>query len=200
MRGDLGGARAGGLLLVVIAACISIPMDAPLLALGLSVVPGAWWHLYPWLSPLPVPLLTGQGPACMMPGRFQSLAQLMSYHPHTHTVLQPVHPCWVDVRGFPVKPSSDSTMRTLPNQGEHRAASPSGWGTDGVSSLRKRGFGEICEGRRWVGVLWAGSSCVAPCWDMWCCAVAGGVALCCVGWWCAVLHCVVSNCGAVRDV
>lgn len=27
-----------------------------------------------------------------------------------------------------------------------------------------------------------------------CCAVVGGVALCCVGWWCAVLHCVVSNC------
>lgn len=62
--------------------------------------------------------------------------------------------------------------------------------------MGKRGFGEICEGSRGLGqVEWPHAGLQG-----WCCAVAGGVALCCVGWCCAVLHCIVSNCGTVRDV
>lgn len=84
MRGDLGGARAGGLLLVVIAACISIPMDAPLLALGLSIVPGAWWHLYPMAVPSASSFADRAG-SCLHDARQVSV-------PGTANVIPPPHP------------------------------------------------------------------------------------------------------------
>lgn len=89
-----------------------------------------------------------------------------------------------------------NTMRTPPNQREHRVATPSAWGVDEMSSLGKRGFGEICERRCWVGMLLAGSGAVAPHWVAWpvlrhggcCCIVLCGVvvrrvALRCVKLW-----------------
>lgn len=54
-------------------------------------------------------------------------------------------------------------------------------------------------GRHRVGVLRVGSGCMALHRVRLRCAVASGVALCWVGLWRAVLHCVVSNCGAVHD-
>lgn len=83
MRGGLGGARAGGLLLVVIAACISIPVYAPLL----STVPGDWWHLYP----MAVPSASSSGDragSCLHDARQVSVpgtAQL-THPPHLHSV------------------------------------------------------------------------------------------------------------------
>lgn len=89
MRGSLGGARAAGLLLVVIAACISIPMYAPLLALGLAIVPGARWYIYHMAVPSASSFGDRAG-SCLHDGRFQFLAQLIS-HTSTQRSSQSTH-------------------------------------------------------------------------------------------------------------
>lgn len=95
MRGSLGGARVAGLLLVVIAVCISIPMNAPLLALGLAIVPGAQWHLFPMALPFASSFGDRAG-SCLHDGRFQSLAQLISHPPTpTQSSSQSAHAGWV---------------------------------------------------------------------------------------------------------
>lgn len=81
-------------------------------------------------------------------------------------------------------------MRTLPNQGEHKAPSPSQSGMDGVNILGKMGFGEICE----FGMLWTRSGWLAwvvLCRGGWCCIVLCGVVVRRVA-----LHCVKLWCGA----
>lgn len=175
-------------------------------------LPVCWWHwdcprcqepggsFTPWLSPLPAPLVTGQGPACTIPGGFQPLAQLHPTHPHTphaHPAHQRQYPRWVDVRGGPASPSSHRILRALPGLGRGTGLPvPLGGVRRGVSRLGKRSFGEICRGRHWVGVLRVGSGCVALRRVALRCTVARGVALCwvvvrrvalrCVKLWCGV--------------
>lgn len=155
-----------------------------------------WWlggSSTPWLSPLPAPLVTGQDPACTIPGRFQPLALFHPTHPpHLYLVHRREHPHQVGVRAGPASPSSQGTMRVLPGLGGVTGLPISlGVVQTGVSSLRKRGFGEIWElwGDLWGKVLdWGVAGWVGLCGPAsGCIALHRGVALFRVGSCCIAL-------------